>query len=119
MRLIDADKIDFSEVFGGQSELARDIRKAAQGYINKQPTVSGAEERWILVEERLPEEETRVLCQFDNGDIELLWQDWENAPETLRYISDMETWADKTVIAWQPLPEPYHPKEKEEGYERK
>lgn len=29
MRLIDADKIDFSEVFGGQSEFARDIRKAA------------------------------------------------------------------------------------------
>ena len=38
-RLIDADKIDFNEVFGGQSDFAKDIRGAAQSLIDAQPTV--------------------------------------------------------------------------------
>lgn len=38
MRLIDADAINFSEVFGGQSDFAKDLRKAAQELIDKQPT---------------------------------------------------------------------------------
>ena len=38
MRLIDADKIDFNEVFVGESEFAQDTRNAAQMLINKQPT---------------------------------------------------------------------------------
>ena len=29
MRLIDADKINFEEVFGGQSDFAKDLRRAA------------------------------------------------------------------------------------------
>lgn len=63
---------------------------------------------WIPVEERLPEGKTRVICQFDNGDIELLWQDWENDPETLTYWTDFDFMAEKVVVAWRPLPEPYH-----------
>ena len=39
MRLIDADKIDFNEVFGGQSDFAKDTREAAQSLIDAQPTV--------------------------------------------------------------------------------
>lgn len=39
MRLIDADKIDFNEVFVGASEFAQDTRNAAQMLIDKQPTV--------------------------------------------------------------------------------
>lgn len=37
MRLIDADKIDFSMAFGGQSEFAKDLRAAAQELIDMQP----------------------------------------------------------------------------------
>lgn len=38
MRLIDADKINFNEVFVGASELAQDTRYVAQILINRQPT---------------------------------------------------------------------------------
>lgn len=37
-RLIDADKIDFNEVFVGASEFAQDTRNAAQMFIDNQPT---------------------------------------------------------------------------------
>lgn len=39
MRLIDADKINFNEVFKGQSDFANDIRETAQNFISIQPTV--------------------------------------------------------------------------------
>lgn len=38
-RLIDADKIDFNEIFKGQSDFAKDTREAAQSLIDAQPTV--------------------------------------------------------------------------------
>ena len=38
MRLIDAEKIDFSEVFEGQSDFAKDVREEAKTLIDKQPT---------------------------------------------------------------------------------
>lgn len=38
MRLIDADKIDFDEVFVGASDFAQDTRNAAQMLIDAQPT---------------------------------------------------------------------------------
>lgn len=38
MRLIDADKIDFNEVFVDASEFAQDTRNAAQMLIDEQPT---------------------------------------------------------------------------------
>lgn len=38
MRLIDADAINFNQVFGGNSEFAKDMRDAAQGLIDRQPT---------------------------------------------------------------------------------
>lgn len=37
MRLIDADKLDFSKVFVGNSEFAKDLRAAAQELIDMQP----------------------------------------------------------------------------------
>lgn len=39
MRLIDADKINFEEVFGGQSDFAKDLRETAQKLIDRQPIV--------------------------------------------------------------------------------
>ena len=37
MRLIDADKINFEEVFVGQSDFAKDLRETAQKLIDRQP----------------------------------------------------------------------------------
>lgn len=51
MRLIDADIIDFNEVFKGQSDFARDTRAAAQSLIDSQPEI----ESWIPVEKQLPD----------------------------------------------------------------
>ena len=39
MRLINADKIDFNEVFKGASDFAKDTREAAHGLIDEQPTI--------------------------------------------------------------------------------
>lgn len=39
MRLIDADKINFEDVFGGKSEFAQDIIGACQNLIDRQPKV--------------------------------------------------------------------------------
>lgn len=41
-RLIDADKIDFNEVFVGASDFAKDTREAAQMLIDAQPTIEAA-----------------------------------------------------------------------------
>lgn len=48
MRLIDADKIDFSKVFGGYSAFAKDLISAAQKLIDMQPT---AYDRKRVIEE--------------------------------------------------------------------
>lgn len=62
---------------------------------------------WIPAEERLPEEKTEVLCCFENGTVQSLWQNWKN-DGLGDYLDDdlmpME------LIAWQPLPKPYKPK---------
>ena len=50
-RLIDADKIDFNEVFVGASEFAQDTRNAAQMLIDEQPTAFNVDK----VVERLEE----------------------------------------------------------------
>lgn len=55
MRLIDADAINFGEVFGGQSDFAKDIRDSAQGLIDRQPTVFDNEK---VIEE--------LKCECDN-----------------------------------------------------
>lgn len=62
---------------------------------------------WISVDERLPEEGTEVLCCFENGTVQSLWQNWKN-DGLGNYLDDdlMPT----EVIAWQPLPKPYKPK---------
>lgn len=70
-------------------------------------STSGVESLPESEEERLPEVRTRVICQFDNGDIELLWQDWESDTESLTYWTDFDFMTEKKVIAWRPLPDPY------------
>lgn len=65
MRSIDADKIDFNEVFGGESEFAQDIRNAAQMLINKQPTAYDVDK---VVEQLRNDSSIRLYgsCNSDN-----------------------------------------------------
>ena len=61
MRPIDADKIDFNEVFVGASEFAQDTRNAAQMLIDKQPTVYDVDK----IVEQLEEERELAYADFD------------------------------------------------------
>lgn len=83
------------------------------GYMSALSTVEGiiAEENdgWIPVEERLPEEGTYVMCCFDDGAVDVLWQNWQE-DKSLLFYADINNEIRK-AIAWQPLPEAYHPKE--------
>lgn len=56
-RLIDADKIDFNEVYVGQSDFAKDMRRAAQSLIKAQPTAFNVEK----VLEELKKESINVM----------------------------------------------------------
>lgn len=66
---------------------------------------------WISVDERLPEEDIYVMCCFDDGEVDVLWQNWQES-KFLLFYSDIEGKVRK-VVAWQPLPEPYKPKKVE------
>ena len=78
------------------------------GEIRRQQSVPG----WILVEDRLPEDDEMVLMQVSGkpmGNITL-----DNAFELGCYSEDegwileeYPEWEKPKVIAWQPLPEPY------------
>ena len=136
-RLIDADKIDFNEVFGGQSDFAKDTRGAAQSLIDAQPTVeavpkSYAEQiRWerdVAVRQL-----NEIGCQFGQKMDEV-----KKKLEVLQWIPCSEKLPDddtdvlicsgefvheahfedghfsnsygmwyKSVTHWMPLPEPY------------
>ena len=52
MRLIDANKIDFNEVFVGASEFAQDTRNAAQMLIDNQPTAFDLDKVMEQLEDR-------------------------------------------------------------------
>lgn len=58
MRLIDADKIDFREVFEGYSDSAKDMRAAAEELIDRQPVFYT--ESLIAELERKPKEESTL-----------------------------------------------------------
>lgn len=57
-RLIDADKIDFNEVFVGSSEFAQDTRNAAQMLIDNQSTAFDLDK----VMEQLKTKKTRTAA---------------------------------------------------------
>lgn len=74
MRLIDADEIDFNKAFGSKSGFAKDMRKAAQMLVDKQPTAFDAEKIVALLEEELKladDEKARCIkenpMQFDSA----------------------------------------------------
>lgn len=108
MRVIDADKIDFGEVFIGASDFAKDTRNTAQMLIDSQPTVN----QWILCSERLPTKEEYLK---DNGrfivtDGNRVYQSLYDIYETERFVfitggnTNFKREVDKCVIKWQPLP---------------
>lgn len=63
---------------------------------------------WIPVEERLPDKGTYVMCCFDDGTVDVLWQNWKE-DKSLLFYADIDGEIRK-AIAWQELPEPYKPK---------
>lgn len=59
---------------------------------------------WIPVEKKLPEEKMEVLCCFENGTVQSLWQNWKNDGLGDYFDDDLFP---AEVIAWQPLPKAY------------
>lgn len=55
-----------------------------------------------------------MLCSFDDGSVETLWQNWKDDESGLVYfeLGDEEKEGGiKKAVAWKPLPEPYRPEE--------
>lgn len=90
--IADVFKFDFNRVKSFDCQCGRH-------YVN---TYNGG---WIPVEERLPEEGTYVMCCFDDGAVDVLWQNWQE-DKSLLFYADIDNEIRK-AIAWQPLPEPY------------
>lgn len=68
---------------------------------------------WIACKDRLPKDDTCVLAQVSGKHKNITF---ENAYEFATYINGegwiLETypdWNNPSILAWQPLPEPYHP----------
>lgn len=78
-RLIDADKIDFNEVFAGASEFAQDTRNAAQMLIDKQPTAFDMEKVVEQLEKLADEANDKIL---EAGGLQLYYDGYEDAMRT-------------------------------------
>ena len=68
MRLIDVDTINFEDVFGGQSDFAKDMRETAQGLIDRQPTAFDKER----VIDQLKEEGCVIDDEAGNRAVEIV-----------------------------------------------
>ena len=108
MRLIDADKIDFGEVFKGASDFAKDIRESAQSLIDAQPTVN----IWISCSARLPSMEecqkndNRFIVTDGNRTYQGYFDYELNCFVKMAKEDAFINCEDKCVIAWMPMPEP-------------
>lgn len=107
-RLIDANALDdevmkfFLTMTGNpkQTTVVRECKKSFRRIIDEQPTVY-ADDGWIPVSKRLPEDGETVLCT-DGEDIFLV----EYEADLDAGFGDMD-W----ITAWKPLSEPYRPAE--------
>lgn len=87
--------------------------------INNAPTID-PEPHWISCKERLPENYVDVLVWFEYyryGSYNRLYQTHGIGTYSENYdswtINHESGWHKLRVIVWQPLPEPYQPKEDE------
>jgi len=70
---------------------------------------------WILCEDRLPEEGMKVLVWFEYfryGEYNRLFQtigiSYTYNGQWSGFVNDSSGWDKLSILAWQPLPEPYH-----------
>lgn len=77
-RLIDADKIDFNEVFVGASEFAQDTRNAAQMLIDNQPTVFDVDKVIEQIEYRRANFDCK-LCKYNDDEKTICSEDCSDA----------------------------------------
>ena len=76
---------------------------------------------WIPVEEDLPPEPPEYVDDEDDLKEYIVMIDGAEIPTILKYAGDGTWWEDGTyypVIAWRPLPEPYHPERRAENESR-
>ncbi|MBD5546922.1 MAG: hypothetical protein HDQ97_05935 [Lachnospiraceae bacterium] len=86
MRLIDADKIDFNEVFKGQSDFAKDTREAAQSLIDSQPTAYDADKVVERLEEMRSKREEQLRMCADNDMADYLRCKMSAITETIEIV---------------------------------
>ena len=87
----------------GATGMATEIEEIIRSHMDE------VDDDWIPVEERLPDKGIYVMCCFDDGTVDVLWQNWQEDKSLLLY-ADIDNQIRK-VIAWQRLPESYKPKE--------
>ncbi len=55
---------------------------------------------WIDVQDHLPDDETRVLVAFDDGEVDVAYRDAD------RWLGAMDSVLETAVTHWADLPEP-------------
>jgi len=113
MRLIDADALWMDVI--RSVDYCDDILE----FIERQPTVE--QQQWIPCSERLPEEDNvEVLCTVkqqsitDHSETIIVEQGCYFYGTWLLSYDNQRVNCTREVIAWQPLPSPYQPKEDEQ-----
>ena len=115
-RLIDADKLDeevmhlFITITGNQKQsiIVDECKKTFRNMIDEQPTVELPETaKWIPCSERLPEESGKYeVTALDAGRLIVTQAKWKPKMKSWNLTGAMAYWK---IIAWKPIPKPYHP----------
>ena len=104
-RLINSDDVEKRLLarYEGEEYIREDIRRIPTARI---------EDRWIPVEERLPEKPNENPL-YDNKPLEIYLVSVKNTDCVIRAfwngVSFTDGWEKLDVLAWMPLPEPFNP----------